>query len=368
MSDHRLGELRGQIDAVDRELLALFERRMALCREVGVYKKARGMQVLDAGREAQVLEARAAWVADESLRGAARAFFQSMMAISRGQQQALMDQAAAGVVAYQGVPGAYGHQALIQHFGAGVRMLSGERFEDVFRMVRDGQAELGVAPIENSSSGTIAEVYDLLGRYGLWIVGEERVHVRHMLLGQPGAKLSDIRRVYSHEQGFLQCTRFLDAQADLQRIPCFNTAIAAQRVAQGGDPQEVAIASRLAGETYGLEALAEDIHNFESNHTRFVVISRTRREQGSKASLTFILRHQRGTLHRALASFVALGLSLTRIESRPIADAPFEYRFYVDVEGLLSSQRLAVLQEVLAEDCASCDLLGVYEPAEDRDA
>lgn len=188
--------------------------------------------------------------------------------------------------------------------------------------------------------------------------------MRHALLGLPGTRIDGIRTVYSHEQGFLQCAGYLEAHGDMQRVPCFNTAVAARRVQEEGNPANAAIASPLAGETYGLAVLQEEIQSFEGNTTRFIVIGRERAAQGRKAMLTFTLRHERGALHRALACFVALGANLTRIESRPIPGTPFEYRFYVDVEGQLSAQRLEVLLEVLSEDCKSCALLGVFDPAE----
>lgn len=367
MAHDKLVTLRNQIDAVDTQLLALFEQRMALARKVGAYKAEKKLPILDAGREAQVLAARSGQVRDASLAEPAQAFFSELMRLSRSQQESLQGSPTAipatPIIAYQGVPGAYGHQALLQHFPQGVEQLSCGRFEDVFLAVREGKAAFGIVPLENSSSGAISEVYDLLGRYQLWIVGEELVHVQHCLLGVPGTTLADIQTIYSHEQGFLQCGQFLDAHPEWQRIPCFNTAVAAQRIAEAADPSCAAIASRLAGETYGLELLAQDIHSFASNFTRFVVIGREAQAAGKKAALSFTVRHERGALHRALACFVALGLNLVRIESRPIPDSPWEYRFYVDVEGNLSGQRLSVLLEVLSEDCASATLLGLFTPA-----
>lgn len=367
MAHDDLNTLRGEIDEVDTKLLALFEQRMALARRVGAYKAERSLPILDEGREAQVLAQRAGQVRDASLAEPVRAFFGEMMRLSRGQQETVCAEhsvaSSTHTVAYQGLPGAFGHQALLQHFPQGARQLPCGRFEEVFLAVREGRAGFGIVPLENSSSGSISEVYDLLGRCHLWIVGEELVRVRHCLLGVPGATLSDIRTVSSHEQGFLQCGEFLDGYPGWQRIPCFNTAIAAKEVGEAGDRTRAAIASRLAGETYGLELLAEDIHSFASNFTRFVVIGRALCETGEKAAISFTLRHERGALHRALACFVALGLNLVRIESRPIPDSPWEYRFYVDVEGNLREQRLSVLLEVLSEDCASATLLGLFTPA-----
>jgi chorismate mutase/prephenate dehydratase len=277
------------------------------------------------------------------------------------------------------VTGAYGHQAALQWVaqvaekkGKGATdgdVLPCRTFEDVFRAVTDGTAAWGVLPLENSSAGGISDVHDLLSAYGCSIVGELMVPVAHCLLGVPGATLQDVRAVYSHEQGFLQCKAFLAQHPDWVQRPYFNTAISAQYVAEQGEAQNAAIASRLAGESYGLEILAEDIQTQAGNATRFVVVSAGPDADPSdhnKATLSFVLRHERGTLHRALAAFVALGMNLTRIESRPIPGQSWEYRFFVDIEGKLTPQKLDVLVEALEADCVDCRVLGHYSAANRR--
>lgn len=365
-----LQALRAQIDAIDRDMVRLFETRMGVSKQVAAYKLERGLPVLDAAREEQVLDARAA-LAQADNGEDVRALYRQIMALSRARQQALMLQAGPQGAAYSGVPGAFAEEALIAYFGEARERIACRGFEQVFEAVASGRARYGVAPLENSSAGSVYDVYDLLGRYSLRIVGEQMVQVRHCLLGLPGARLEDVRRVYSHAQALMQCAAFLDAHPSWERAAQYNTAGSAQRVREEGDVHSAAIASRLAARRYGLEVLAADIHTFDGNTTRFAIVAGAREPfapDADKATLTFTLRHERGTLHRALACFVALGMNLTHIESRPIPGMNWEYRFYVDVEGSVSERHMDVLREALSADCVECRVLGVYRSARGRHA
>ncbi len=367
MSD-RLSDLRQGIDAVDAELTRLFEQRMALARKVGAYKQENGLPITDPARERAVLASRAAQIADPALADAAKDFFELLMRLSREEQARLLAETepADAAVAYQGVPGAFGHQAALLHGGEAAALLPCRSFDEVFQAVSEGKAACGVLPLENSSAGSIADVYDLLDAHRCHIVGEVLLPVAHCLLALPGAKLEDIHTVYSHEQGFLQCKAYLAGHPGWVRQPHLNTAVSARHVAELGDMRNAAIASRLAAQCYGLDVLAEGIQTQAGNATRFVVVAVRPAEDftgHNKATLSFALRHERGTLHRALAAFVALGMNLTRIESRPIPGQNWEYRFLVDIEGALSAQKLAVLVEALEADCVDCRVLGHYPAA-----
>ena len=170
---------------------------------------------------------------------------------------------------------------------------------------------------------------------------------------------------HSHEQGFAQCPKFLGEHPDWVTTPYFNTAIAARHVAEMGDKRYAAIASRLAAKHYGLDVIAPDIHTFDGNHTRFVIVSASPTPIGipDKATVTFTLRHERGTLMRALSSFVAMGMNMTHIESRPLHNSNWEYCFYVDLTGNLRDSNLGVLMGSLQGDCENCRLLGAYQAA-----
>ena len=294
------------------------------------------------------------------------ALFTEIMRLSREEQRRyLEEQTETKRIAYSGVPGAYSECAVVGFFGDDCERVNFKTFEEVFAAVADGKARYGVVPVENSSSGSINDVYDLLGKYACHIVGEQLVRVEHCLLGVPGAKVNEITQVFSHEQGFAQCPKFLGEHPAWVTTPYFNPAIAARHVAEMGDKHCAAIASRLAAKHYGLEILAPDIHTFDGNHTRFIVVSASPTPIGipDKATVTFTLRHERGTLMRALSSFVAMGMNMTHIESRPLHNSNWEYCFYVDLTGNLRDSNLGVLMGSLQGDCENCRLLGVYQAA-----
>ncbi len=360
---------RAELDAIDAQLVKLFEARMHVSRDVALYKYEHHLEILDATREQQVLTERARQVDEDAFREPAVELFKEIMRLSREEQYRFLDaRCQTDLVAYCGVPGAFTESAVVGFFGECER--KGYRtFEDVFSAVASGEARYGVVPVENSSSGSIDTVYDLMGKYACHIVGEQLVRVEHCLLGLPGARIDDIHTVFSHEQGFAQCDAFLAGHPDWVRTPYFNTAIAARHVAELGDPHNAAIASRLAARHYGLSILAPDIHTFSGNHTRFYVVSASPRPIGvpDKASITFTVRHERGTLMRALSSFVAMGMNLTHIESRPLHDSNWEYCFYVDLIGNVSSDNLRILMDSLSADCENCRLLGSYRAAKEED-
>jgi len=363
-----LTQCRAELDAIDRQIVALFEQRMRVSRDVALYKHAHHMNILDASREDAVLQSRAAMISEDVLRQPTTQLFREIMRLSREEQRRILDSISeTQTVAYMGIPGAFGESAAIGFFGEDCPRAHYKTFEEVFAAVAEGKAKYGVLPVENSSSGSITTVYDLMDKHACHIVGEQLVRVEQCLLGVPGAQLSDIQTVYSHEQGFAQCPVFLAEHPDWEHKPYFNTAIAAQHVSQLGDKRNAAIASRLAARHYGLEILAPDIHSKDSNHTRFFVVSASPRSIGlpDKATLTFTVRHERGTLMRALSSFTALGMNLTHIESRPLKDVSWEYRFYVDLCGNVSEESLHLLMSSLTADCENCRLLGAYRAAKE---
>ena len=363
-----LSQCRTEIDAIDAQLVALFEQRMRVSRDVALCKAEKHMDILDASREEAVLAGRAALVSEDALRAPTVALYREIMRLSREEQRRFLEsRSQSALVAYNGVPGAFSEEAVVGFFGEDCARINFKTFDEVFAAVADGHARYGVVPVENSSSGSINTVYDLMGQYRCHIVGEQLVRVEQCLLGVPGATIDDITTVLSHEQGFAQCPAFLGQHPDWAQKPYFNTAIAAKHVAEMGDRHCAAIASRLAAKHYGLTILAPDIHSFTGNHTRFFVVSATPSSIGlpDKATLTFTLRHERGTLMRALSSFVALGMNLTHIESRPLHESNWEYCFYVDLIGNVAEDNLRVLLNSLASDCENCRLLGAYRAAKE---
>ena len=263
---------------------------------------------------------------------------------------------------YQGVPGAYAEEATALFFGEDLPRQAAETWEEVFLALKEGRADYGVVPIENSSTGSISQVYDLLAKYGHYIVGEQVVKVEHCLLAPRGAGLDTIREVYSHEQGLRQCEDFLKAHPDWKGIARLNTAEAGRYVADCGDAAKAAICSRRAAGLYGLDILAEHISLSEQNYTRFVVVSPVmeRRADCDKVSALFVLPHRSGSLHEIMTIFAVNGLNMMKLESRPILDRSWEYLFFVDFTGDLADPAMDGVLHELSQTAEGFRILGNY--------
>lgn len=376
-----LQRLRGEIDAIDRELVELFRRRMAVTRQVGEYKRANGIPVLDQERERQLLQNKGE-LAGEELRPAVITLFQTVMALSRRQQRDLMGRGPdnpgvlrwqeaqnnlrqpipAPRVVYQGVPGAYSEQAALDFFGPTVDTTGLEQFEDCFLALRDGRADYAVLPLENSSTGAIRQIYDLLTQYECYIVGETTVRIEHCLMALPGASLDAITHVYSHEQGLFQCEHYLNAHPNWKRVPQADTAGSAQMVAQSGDMTKAAICSARAAEIYGLNILARGINHNAHNTTRFVVASpRLELRPGAdKVSTLFVLPHEAGSLHEILTVFSLHGLNLMKLESRPLPGRSWEYMFFLEFTGRPGDPAVGDALHELAQTTGEFRVLGWF--------
>ncbi len=237
-------------------------------------------------------------------------------------------------VAFQGVAGAYSEEAIRQFFGPEVQSVPRDTLDEVFAAVEHGEADYGMVPVENAVSGSVTRTYELLMERDLRIYAETVLRVRHMLLALPGTRLADLRRVRSHPQALAQCQRYL-SRYGLEPEPAFDTAGSARDLAANPEPDVGVIASALAAELYGLEIVATDIEDFPFNYTRFFVLSLDDppRAPYSKTSLIFSVRHRPGALYECLGEFAVRGINLTKIESRPRLNRPWEYIFYLDFEG-----------------------------------
>jgi 3-deoxy-7-phosphoheptulonate synthase len=265
-------------------------------------------------------------------------------------------------VIYAGVPGSFSHKACVQFFGAEVPYQSCPLFREVFESVQNGDATLGIVPIENSLTGSIHENYDLLLEYDLHIVGELTLRIEHNLIGHPDTPINDIKRVYSHPQVFQQCKEFLKAYPSWDLVACKDTATAVLRVKENNDEDEAAIASREAAELYGMSMLKKGIETSPRNFTRFVVISAGEflDVPKNKSSLIFSVSDQPGSLYEALKIFAERQINLVKLESRPIHNKPWEYLFYTDIEvDIHDSQYRSLLQE-LEKKTEFLKILGCY--------
>ena len=287
---------------------------------------------------------------------------QSSMARYLQMKRQMRRPRAAGLVAYSGTRGSYAEEACIRFFGENRLFIPHKSFEDVFKTITGGGADYGVVPIENSTTGAINENYDLLIRYRAAIVGEVLIPVHHCLLGVPGAKISKIQSVYSHEQGFYQSRDFLSKYPDWTLVPYHNTAVAAKMVHDAADPSKAAIASWRAAEIHHLDVLAESINGADNNTTRFIIVSRLpeNRPRRNKISLRFTLADTPGALYHLLGIFDAEHLNLSKIESRPIPNNQWHYQFFLDFIGEIDEDRLdAILKRVMAHT-RSFEFLGFY--------
>ena len=383
-----LQQCRGDIDRLDRQIVALFEERMAVCREVGAYKVAHNLPVLDEERERQVLAAKAELLQDESLRSQVLALFETIMAGSRALQRRMVtatDPAKAGDleayqamrhwqgqplkeqrVLYQGQPGAYCEEAAMGFFGDDCQRMNLKTWDGVFRGVKEGFGDFGVVPIENSSTGSINDVFDLLGQFGCYIVGEQIVPVRHCLVALPDANMDTITDVYSHAQGFAQCRPFLAEHRKWEHHEMVNTAVAAKFVAESDDVSKAAICSRRAAELYGLQILQSAINENVRNYTRFLIVAAEPRfpEDANKISVRFTIPHREGSLCRILQIFAQGGLNLEKLESRPVPESKWEYSFYADFTGNIRKEEMDRGIRELIDAASSFRILGNYKAAQ----
>ena len=384
-------ESRAEIDALNRELVEKFCRRMDVAADVADYKREHGLPVYDRTREREIL-ADMAELAGEDYRYYAKIFFTVMMDLSKARQSSLLAAAHAedhpedvsrriiramettpavfpdgGLVACQGVEGAYSQIAADRLFSL-PRIRYYGTFGEVFAAVERGECEFGVLPIENSTYGTVNEVYDLMQKYRFSIVRSIKLRIDHRLLGKPGATPESIREVYSHSQALGQCRRFLEAHPEIKTHVCRNTAEAAatvaKMIAETGRDDVAAIASESCASLYSLAQIADGntIMNAGRNDTRFICITKDLRVYpgATKISLMLTLPHEPGSLYATLAKFTAQGVNLTKLENRPIEGRDFDMRFYFDFEASPAEDRIRYLLDDLERSCETFAFLGGY--------
>ncbi len=268
------------------------------------------------------------------------------------------------VIAYPGTAGSFSHAAAREAFPDG-QCVGYATFPEAAQAVVDGRADYALLPVENSFAGAVLPTYGLLEKLPLHIVGETMKPVRHCLLGVPGATLADIRQIESHPQAIAQCDAFLQTLPDVQVLPSANTAISAREVAARGDATRAAIASIEAAHEYGLVPLKENIQTSAMNTTRFFILSLSAipLDTPRKATVTFTVNNEVGALVRVLSSFAESGLNMSRIESRPLPDTPFQYFFSADFEGEMDAAHLSRAMAAARPFTCALRLLGVYPKA-----
>ncbi len=372
-----LTELREKIDAIDSEIVSLYERRMEISRQVAEYKIAVGKKVFDRQREAEKISKVKSLTHNEFNSFCVEELFEQIMSMSRKLQYRILAEGGnpgklpfIGVdrldtknarVVFQGAEGAYSQAAMVQYFGDKVNSFHVDTFRDAMIALEEGSADFAVLPIENSTAGIVSEIYDLLQEYENYIVGEQIIKIEHCLLGVPGAGLEDIRTVYSHPQSLMQSSKYL-ALHDWHQVSMQNNAFAARKVAGDGDRTQAAIAGEHAAKVYGLRVLQEKINHSGTNSTRFIIVTNQKiyKKDAGKVSICFEVPHESGSLYHMLSHFIYNHLNMTKIESRPIEDRNWEYRFFIDFEGNLADSAVKNALRGLREEARNMKILGNY--------
>lgn len=374
-----LENYRGEIDRIDNEFLQLFKKRMSLAEEIVQYKIANNLPIHDPQRERDILY-RLCSSCDTGMQNYAKIVFSTLFDISRTHQSTFIkkqspvmaeiqnaiankkdDFPLTAIVACQGIEGAYSQIAAERIFSV-PKIEYMQTFDGVFNAVDKGLCAYGVLPIENSTAGSVTDVYELMKKYKFHIARSVKLRIHHTLLAAEGVKLKDISEIYSHEQAINQCSEFLKRNPHIKVTVCENTAIAAMTVAQSGRNDAAALSSKNCASLYQLSVLADDIQNSDNNYTRFICISKDLQiyKNVNKISLMASLENKAGALYSLVTKFSVLGLNLTKLESRPMKGTDFEFMFYFDIDGSTEDETVMNLMGQLAETTDYFAFLGNY--------
>lgn len=352
----KLNEAREIISQTDKEIAALFEKRMKAVEMVAEHKKENGLSVLDTAREEYLLKKNSAFIEDETIREYYINFQRSTMDISKRYQRRILD----GMnIAYSGVEGAYAYIAASRIFPNGNK-ISYKDFKAAYEAVEKGECDCAVIPIENSNAGEVGQAIDLIFNGTLNINNVYTLSIHHNLVALPGARLENIKKVISHQQAIDQCSEFL-RQNDLKTESCSNTARAAQQVSQSGDLTVAAIASKETAQLYGLEILKENINESDVNTTRFAVFSRVmNKSENDHSIIVFTVPDKAGALAHAINVIGHHGFNMRCIKSRAMKDLMWTYYFYVELGGNLQGKRGKYMLDELSECCDRLKFIGTF--------
>lgn len=389
-----LEKLREKIDSIDKEIVELFEQRMDVVLKVAQYKEQHDLPILNTGREKEVIKKNLSKLKDKNYEREAETLFKTLMEVSRNKQAQLLSRDSEEerlsasennkadnifenlnikevncrntdniTVGYYGEPGSFTNEAQIEYFGDKIKSVNFTEFEDVFIALKEDKIKYGIVPVENSSTGGISDVQDLLRKYGFFIVGEKCVKISQHLLGVKGASMEDIKEVYSHPQGFKQSYTFFRKHSAWQLIPYYSTSQSAKMVSEKNDKTLAAIASEKASQLYNLQILKENINYNSNNYTKFIIIGKELEvsKASNKISILIAIPHKVGSLYNILRYFSENNLNMMKIESRPIEEKPWEYFFYIDFEGNVTEDSVKKDLEVIKTNSSYFKLLGNYK-------
>ena len=352
-----LENLRRKIDAADAEIVHLIAERIKITQEIGKEKRGAGKQIEDRERERKVLENIRQIAKEKGLsQNDIESIYQQIISISKRRQGI--------VVAFQGEAGSYSEDASLRFFGPSTQAKPFESLDNVFKAVEQDETQFGVVPIENSLEGSISRTYDLFLDSILKVCGEAELRVSHCLIASQKSRLDLIKRVFSHPQALGQCQTFL-RHLGCELIPTYDTAGSVKMIKEKGTTDDGAIASARAAEIYGMKIMAREIEDNPNNFTRFFILSKqdSPPSGNDKTSVVFAVKHQPGALYEFLKAFAARNISLTKIESRPTRQKPWEYNFYLDFEGHRDDKASQEALDGLAKISLFVKVLGSYPRA-----
>ena len=375
-----LNKIRTEIDAVDAELVELYKKRMSLSAQVAEYKRENNIPILDSSRERALL-AKISELSGKEFEDYSRTLYSIILDLSRAYQHRILGNTSklydsietaiestpkmfpeSATVACQGVEGAYSQIAAEKLFRLpSITYFS--NFNSVFSAIEAKMCKYGILPIENSTAGSVKQVYDLMKQHNFKIVRSVRVKIDHNLLAKKGTDLSQIKEIFSHQQAIEQCSKFIASLPSGVKITCVeNTAKAALMVAMSDRNDVASISSRFCADQYNLSTVASGIQDNANNQTRFICISNELEifPGADKTSLMLVTPHKPGALYKILSRFNSLGINLLKLESRPLPDRNFEFMFYFDVETSMYSERFAQLISELDQICDDFTYLGTY--------
>lgn len=374
-----LTDYRKRIDEIDERLVKLFEERMDVASGVAAYKREKRMPIYDPARERDKLFTVGERVRPD-IQPYAEKLYATIFELTRSHERKLVSGESAlqkkiadalketapnfparPLVACQGVEGAFSQQACDKIF-ASPNIMYLNSFEGVFRAIDQGLCRYGILPVENSTAGTVNRIYDLMMAYDFSIVRSTRVKVDHCLLANPGAQLSGITEIVSHEQAIAQCEGFIKSLNGVKMTPVENTALAAKMVYESGRSDIAALSSRKCADLYQLACLKSSVQDSASNYTRFICISKKLEiyPGANRTSVMLVLAHRPGSLYRTLGQLYALGINLTKLESRPLPNSDFEFMFYFDLETSVYSEAFMQMIGDIEDTCAQFIYLGSY--------
>ena len=377
-----LDDYRVRIDEIDKEITKLFEERMNVVLNVAKYKMDNNLPIFNKGREDEVIEKNIGYLEDKDYAGELKEFYNDLMEVSRHLQDRKMRETekknnieelkklkdvhkkdnSDKKIGFFGVSGSFTEEAMIKYFGSVKDPKAYDEFEDVFMAVKNDEIDYGVVPIENSSTGAIAQVYDLLYKYNFYIVGEQCVRAEQNIVGIKGTTLEDVKEVYSHPQPFAQSTEFLKCHPEWKLIPFHSTSVSAKLVSDLKEKSKVAIASKRAAEIYHLDIIKENINNQSQNTTRFIIISKNLEsdETCNKVSVVFSIDDKAGTLYKLISHFAENNINMIKIESRPMEEGTWNYFLYVDFDGNIESPEVITALNLIKQNSPYFKLLGGY--------